>query len=59
MAGLGILIFFGSQIAISSSIGAILGCELGKKVNYKIHGERSRFAPKDLVVTHRKWSDIK
>jgi hypothetical protein len=55
----GLLVFFVGQIAISSGVGAIIGCELGKKANYKIHGERSRFAPKDLIVTHKKWSDIK
>jgi hypothetical protein len=59
MTGLGILVFFGSQVAIGSSIGTLLGWELGKKANYKRFGERSRFAPKDLIVTHKKWSDIK
>jgi hypothetical protein len=49
-------IFFGGQIML----GSIAGWELGKKFNNKLLGNKSPFASKDsIIVTHKKWNDIK
>jgi hypothetical protein len=57
MIGLGVIV--GGQLLISAGIGSVIGWEIGKKLNYKIYGNRSRFIPKDTVVCHKKWKDIK
>jgi hypothetical protein len=57
MSDLEVVIWFDSQIAIGSAVGALAGWEVGKKLNYMRIGEKSRFAPKDLMVSHKKWSD--
>lgn len=57
--GIVIIAWVGGQIAVGSAVGTVLGWEVGKKLNVKRHGHRSRFAPKDMIIPHKDWSELK